>query len=194
MKSFIICLAVVFTFTSFMSMGQKRDTFTDIRDGQVYSTVKIGQAVWMAQNLNYYVRGSWCYNDNDEMCKKFGRLYTWQGAMNGRDTEKSQGICPEGWHVPSFDEWQALSDEYKKSKDLLEGGSSGLNLTLGGGRFPDGKYDFIDKVATFWTSTIDSSNTQFVYTFYAYQDQKNKPLYSYSTSKTYGQYIRCVKD
>lgn len=114
------------------------DSITDSRDGQVYKTVKIGDQVWMAQNLNYdkSVRGlighSWCYRFPDEhvdtRCDVTGRLYNWSAAIDSvglLNREKSiicgntttctlpdtvYGICPSGWHLPSMDEWNALFD------------------------------------------------------------------------------------
>ena len=113
-------------------------TLTDSRDGKTYRTVKIGDQVWMAENLNYAYTSipfkykedasdstSWCYNNDATNCEKYGRLYTWATAMdssatwsdNGKDcgynvsyspTYPVQGICPSGWHLPSEDEWSAL--------------------------------------------------------------------------------------
>jgi uncharacterized protein (TIGR02145 family) len=55
----------------------------------------------MAENLNYAVGGSKCYNDSSDYCKKYGRLYDWTTAMRA---------CPSGWHLPSDDEWEILID------------------------------------------------------------------------------------
>jgi uncharacterized protein (TIGR02145 family) len=113
-------------------------TMTDSRDGQTYKTVKIGNQVWMAENLNYAYTGvlynnsgytsdstSWCFSNDPANCIKYGRLYTWAAAMdsvgtwstNGKDCGYGvqctpiypvRGICPEGWHLPDKAEWNTL--------------------------------------------------------------------------------------
>ena len=84
--------------------------FLDTRDNQVYRTLVISNHVWTAQNMNYEIETeenndvtSWCYDDEPENCKKFGRLYTWEAAKK---------VCPEGWHLPTEDEWQELIAEH----------------------------------------------------------------------------------
>jgi len=184
---FLIC-----TFVS--GYSQSKATVLDIRDGQVYKTITIGNKIWMSENLNFLAKGSWCYDNKDENCDKYGRMYDWQTIMSGSKDENTQGICPEGWHVSTFQEWQSVLEEYKKTKDLLTGGVSGFDMSFAGCRFPNGKFEFENLAATYWTSTVDADNDKYVYTFYAYSDKTNKPLISYSTNKTYGQYLRCVKD
>jgi uncharacterized protein (TIGR02145 family) len=100
------------------AFAQQKGTFTDARDGKTYKTTKIGEQVWMAENLNYEAKGSKCYNDSTSNCNKYGRLYNWSTAMgidkefnkkkwNGSDV-KHQGVCPKGWHLPSNAEWDKL--------------------------------------------------------------------------------------
>ena len=97
----------------------------DDRDGQTYRTVKIGNQIWMAENLNYKMANSFCYNDETSNCTKYGRLYLWSAAMdsvgiwssNGKNCGYNQfcspiypvrGACPSGWHLPSKSEWEDL--------------------------------------------------------------------------------------
>lgn len=110
---------------------------TDI-DGNTYKTVKIGNQIWMAENLKVtrYANGSsiplveddtewdaltfdgkgFCWYDNS-ISNRFiyGGLYSWTAAMNGISSSDAnpsgvQGVCPIGWHLPSDDEWTELID------------------------------------------------------------------------------------
>lgn len=76
-------------------------TFTDPRDGQVYTFRHIGTQVWMTKNLNYNASGSACYDDNPANCGLYGRLYDWSTSLT---------VAPPGWHLPSDTEWQTLID------------------------------------------------------------------------------------
>ena len=92
---------------------------TDSRDGKTYRTVVADGKTWMAENLYYYdetknplLKGnSLCYNDDNKYCELLGRLYSRSAAMNDNRCAFNescdlgegfvQGICPDGWHIPS---------------------------------------------------------------------------------------------
>jgi uncharacterized protein (TIGR02145 family) len=109
---------------SFSSSSIAYGEIIDNRDNQRYITVKIGTQTWMVQNLNYAgtnPQKGLCYNNKTENCDKYGRLYDWATAMNvSKDYNgnkladqfpvlgQHQGICPEGWHLPTRPEWDAL--------------------------------------------------------------------------------------
>lgn len=110
--------------------------FTDPRDGNHYNTVKIGNQIWMAENLKYlpsvvgpgtgsqttpyyYVYGYDGTNITDAKATAnyttYGVLYNWSAAMNGAASSTTnpsgiQGVCPTGWHLPSDAEWTELTD------------------------------------------------------------------------------------
>ena len=96
------------------------ETFVDKRDGKEYKKVKIGEQVWMAENLKFAAEGSVCYagyNDSvtARMCETYGRLYDWNTAMNGEHSSSAvpsgvEGVCPVDWHLPSDAEWTILID------------------------------------------------------------------------------------
>ncbi|MGM0651082.1 MAG: FISUMP domain-containing protein [Bacteroidota bacterium] len=98
---------------------------TDPRDGSSYQIMAFGNQCWMVENLNYAgnVNGnSWCYDDDPSNCDTYGRLYDWEAAMEGASASETnpsgvQGICPDGWHIPSDDEWKQLEGHVDSNYD-----------------------------------------------------------------------------
>lgn len=95
----IIILGILILTACGESKGSNTGTLEDSRDGKIYKTVKIGEQIWMAENLNYEAEGSKCYNDSTSYCEKYGRLYDWETAMKA---------CPSGYYLPTEAEWNEL--------------------------------------------------------------------------------------
>lgn len=102
--------------------GQSSDDQTTLSEGSMPNgLVIIGNQVWAGQNVNDASKGGACYNNDDELCATFGRLYTWAEAMaldtsynhksaGTKTTKKNyQGICPDGFHIPTGTDWSNLS-------------------------------------------------------------------------------------
>ncbi|MBR5855684.1 MAG: hypothetical protein IKY70_00210 [Bacteroidales bacterium] len=86
--------------------------FTDSRDGKQYPVTKIGNLEWFASNLDWEGAGS-PYVNAEAMGPITGRLYTWRDATGGVAAsglgKGSQGVCPEGWSVPTKEDWEDLA-------------------------------------------------------------------------------------
>jgi uncharacterized protein (TIGR02145 family)/uncharacterized repeat protein (TIGR02543 family) len=107
-----------YTPNSNITLYAKWDWIGKGNDINKYRTVAIGTQVWMAENLDYNVEGSKCYNNSADSCAKYGRLYNWGTAMGlegsyygtvwGGSDVNHRGVCPVGWHIPSDAEWSTL--------------------------------------------------------------------------------------
>lgn len=152
---------------------------------QNFITIKIGGKVWMAENLNIEVPGSWCYDNNPENCKKYGRLYTYDAAIKN---------CPKGWHLPTDEEWSllvnALGGEEVAGKVMKLGGNSGFNALLGGSRIPMGSFGLIGSYGCFWSSTKYSKT----HAWYRYITNQNDYIIRTYFTTSYGFSVRYVKD
>ncbi|PWJ64090.1 major paralogous domain-containing protein [Fibrobacter sp. UWB15] len=168
-------------------------TMTDNRDGQTYKTVKIGDQVWMAENLNFETDSSFCYNDSAEYCAKYGRLYVWTAAMDA---------CPSDWHLPDLAEWRMLlaavggdsiaGTKLKSTSGWNSDGNGtddfGFTVLPAGGW---GSKDFVGEAAAFWTSEWYDEYDNYAYGIRLYTDTIVRKFYS---NKYIGSSVRCVKD
>jgi len=125
---FAVSIAVISSITTVSCNKNKTETnLIDVTedapvndyDGNTYKTIKIGDQVWMAENLRstHYSDGSpitfVSYDNDNANVSVYGRLYTWSSSMMGATGSNStpsnvQGIAPDGWHLPSKAEWQKL--------------------------------------------------------------------------------------
>lgn len=221
------CIPTNFLRQDFLEAGVYQE-FLDTRDNQVYKAIQIGTQVWMAQNLNYnpdndsIAENVHCYQDDADSCALFGRLYTWAAAMNKTEAlcgtgtickqEETlyQGICPNGWHLPSNKEWNILNDyvdanngddnvgtslkiedlwsfwtdELSRGNDRF--GFSGIPV----GRYDSGFFDFHTWDEYFWSSSEINDDEVWIAHIRYYSDD----MANYEYEKRFGNSIRCVYD
>jgi uncharacterized protein (TIGR02145 family) len=194
-------------------------TMTDI-DGNQYQIVKIGDQIWMAENLKvtHYsngdpipnvtnlwgtlTSGAYCvYNNNNDLMDTYGILYNWF-AVN--DTRK---IAPEGWHMPTDEEWQTLVD-YLGGPSVAGGklketgtthwaypntgatNSSGFNAIPGGYCHTNGLFYYMGAFSVWWSSTQYNSN----YSWYRSISYSGPGIDRDRYYKTLGHSVRLVKN
>ncbi len=175
--------------------------------GSYYTTVKIGNQVWLKENLNIGTMMSnsnnnqtdngeiekYCYNNDEANCDKYGGLYQWDEAMKYVTTIGAQGICPDGWHIPEHVLLDSLHNAVNGSANALKSGSnnsSGFSALLSGYSYRDGSgFDALNEFTSFWNSTqIGGYPTRI--SLYINDDS----IYFTNAHKTAGFSVRCLKN
>jgi len=204
-------------------------TFTDARDGQVYRFVTIGSQTWMAENLNFGTNVATNEQDldgqSDDLPEKTcldsdcneGGFYSWYEMFqtdspvegyDGTSNVTRRGICPEGWHIPSREEYNTLRDTVGNlfssnassviapTNDQPAGVTGGTNesgfsaLKVGALLAAGSQFRFGDR-AIFWTgSRTDTTGRQFSYVSY----RDNGRLVNNSRGDNFFLSCRCIKD
>jgi uncharacterized protein (TIGR02145 family) len=196
---------------------------TDI-DGNVYSTITIGNQVWMQENLKTkkYCNGDligtttpdtldisgentpkyqWAYNGEESNVALYGRLYTWYAVTDSR------GICPLGWHVPTDEEWTTLTT-YLGGEDISGGKlkeigtnhwvnpNMGATNETGFTALPSGYRQYYGTFYAIGYGGIWWSTTESSATnsLYRYVEYKYSNIYRLDYAKHGGFSVRCVKD
>ena len=131
------------------------DCFMDNRDNRTYRIVRIGDQIWMAENLNYNPLSKKCIDDDLDNCEKYGRYYEYSEAL---------GACPNGWHLPDTADWKKLiravggdsvaGTMLKSTSGWVDkGGTDAYGFTaLPVGGMASSGVRFIGRYASFWTS------------------------------------------
>ena len=104
----------------------------DTRDGRAYSVITTTGRKWLGENLKYDTPFSRCYDDNEQNCGKYGRLYD----IIELAKTSTPNVCPVGWRIPSAVELESIDDGYP-FQELIQGGSSKMNFSLGGAYVQD---------------------------------------------------------
>lgn len=219
-------------------------TFIDSRDNTEYSWVQIGSQTWMAENLKYLpsVVGPGTGSNSEAYCyvygydgtsisaakatenyATYGVLYNWTAAMNGAESSDAnpsgvQGICPDGWHLPSDAEWKQLEMYLGMSetdvnstgwRGTVEGGKlkeagtthwadpnaganneSGFTALPGGYRNNYGYFDGISYYGNWWSSTESHTDTAWFRSLGYFGSN----VYRSDYRKSLGFSVRCLRD
>lgn len=196
MKKLII-ISIVTIIGSIGLMAQKGinyDSFTDARDGKAYKTIKIGDQIWMAENLAFKASVACLALDNNEKnVDKYGYLYNW---------ETSNNVCPEDWHLPTDEEWTVLTtylgaDADKKLKDTggWNGNGNGNNESgfsaLPGGYAPAENIFEYTGYYGYWWSSSERDN---LYAWYSLMGYNHKVVTRDNANKRMFYSVRCIKD
>ncbi len=206
-------------------------------DGNIYPTVTIGTQVWMAANLKvtHYPNGdpiphisdgtdwdnltdintddAYCYynNNTNSEADVYGALYTYAAAIADnweKDNANDQGICPDGWHLPSDNEWTTLenfissdghsgneADALKSTTGWSAGGNGndyyGFSALPGGLRFWYlGGFYYETELSSWWSSTEYNSLNSYNRTI----NHDETTITTSTLQKSYGYYVRCIKN
>ncbi len=153
---------------------------------------------WTTENLNVTTERSFCYDDSEQNCRRYGRLYTWESARHACRALNG------GWRLPTNEEWRQLANAYggirQESADLgkaaymalITGGRSGFNAVYGGGRTDkSGEYLRLEAHGFYWSATESGPDRAWFYnfgkgaqSFGRHEDGEKLRAFS----------VRCVKD
>jgi len=186
--------------------------------GGFYRTVLVGSQCWLKNNLNVgaMVTGTttdqtdnsilekYCYDDNLANCTSDGGLYQWNEAMQYSAVGGAQGICPEGWHIPTDAEQNTL-DQYLNDTTcdasrndwdcdaagtkLMPGGTSGFTGLLTGTRDTDGSFVGQSLTAFFWSSSVSATDAWARYLTGSYST-----VGRFASAQDKGFSVRCLRD
>lgn len=197
MKQIAACALILLCITL---SAQDFTDITDSRDGKVYKTIQIGNQVWLADNLNYASESAGAIFSNSSILSDvFGRLYCWEIAME---------VCPDGWHLPSDEEWLILADNlggedvagskmkkisnYWVSHNEEASNESGFSALPGGYLEDpnDSSFPFMGEMGFFW-STNEKSGSK---AWFRYVKYDGNLLKAGNGDKKFGMSVRCLKD
>lgn len=193
---------------------------TDI-DGNTYGVVKIGNECWMSENLKTtryrdgttiqnvtanadwgnLSSGAWAgYDNSSANINTYGRLYNWHAVNN------AAGLCPEGWHMATAEEWRSLmsnADLYGsgtggalKSLNLWSQPNDGATNETGfsalpsGVRTETGTFEGLNDHTSFWSATNSDASTAISFGIWS----NGNFTIEATQAKQRGQACRCVKD
>jgi uncharacterized protein (TIGR02145 family) len=184
--------------------------------GKIYNTVTIGSQIWLQENLDVgtMINGTsnqtnndtiekYCYNNDPANCSTYGALYQWDEAMQYVTTAGAQGICPAGWHIPTYAELQTLSATVSNDANALKTvgqgtfsgagtNTSGFSALLEGVRVPAGTFSTLAVYSYIWSSTVTVGDPTIENILIL--DNYDSVIQFDTAYKSYGYAIRCLKN
>ena len=183
--------------------------------GQTYNTVQIGSQCWLKENLNVGtmipgkqdqtnngVIEKYCYNDSTINCDKYGGLYQWNEALQYQNgVPDIRGICPNGWHIPSYADFNKLAiavdsngnDLKAIGQDSYATDKSGFSALLGGFTLY-GSYGDLYNGAYFWSSDlVYEGSFSGVFPLRLFFNS-NEIYLGYNFYSYYGLSVRCINE
>ena len=162
-----------------------------IINGYIYPALKLGEKVWITENLQTTKSNTgveieyFIYDNNPSYNSQYGKLYTWDVANN---------ICPQGWSLPSTEEWNSLLNVYEgylfAKPHLVYGGDSNFNILYAGYKNTEDEFLDIGTYTGFWTKDEFSTNKAYAFTF----ELKNDTIHKQTLLKENAFSVRCIRD
>jgi uncharacterized protein (TIGR02145 family) len=179
-------------------------------EGKTYGTVLIGTQCWMKKNLdvgtmiqgpslpagnqtNNQIIEKYCYDNDTANCATYGGLYEWNEAMQYVTTPGTKGICPDGWHIPTYVEFQTLATTVNNDANSLKDQSIGGTNTSGFSALYAGfvyySFQSLSEGTWWWSSTDYNNASQAEYLTIGV----SWGIQYYINWKWYGISVRCIK-
>jgi uncharacterized protein (TIGR02145 family) len=165
-----VALSVAFGFVGGAGSPQRPAKDRNL-SGTIASKRMADDNEWTTTNLDVNTSPSYCYDDAEPNCRRYGRLYTWESAQRGCQS------LGEAWRLPTDDQWREMVNQYggvgndslEKGKAtyaaLVSGGTSGFDAVLGGIRSVDGTYERLEAHGLYWTASENDPTTAPFYNF-----------------------------
>jgi uncharacterized protein (TIGR02145 family) len=195
------------------------DVLTDTRDGSTYNTVSINGQCWFGENLNIgsMISGTstqtdngtiekYCFDNSSSNCDTYGGLYQWDEMMQYGTTEGIQGVCPDGWHIPTDAEWTTLTN-YAGGLSVAGGKLKEIGTTHwltpntgatnqydftslpAGYHNNDGNFNFQTSISYSWSSTQTGTSV-----YGRRMHFQSAEVNHWTFNKQWGFSVRCIRD